>query len=136
MIKLPSYRTLAAGFLVSLGLNALAGGLALSHFNPPPPPNPWELLDRIAAQLPPADSAILRSALDAKRPSIEIGEVKARFFPQRLRTALLADPFNPNAFATVFEEGRDQELQLIRVLVEAATRMSPEGRRRWATARP
>jgi uncharacterized membrane protein len=129
-------RLLVIGLLASLGLNMFFAGLTISHLRPPPPFDPLHMLSRLADQLPPTDAAILRQVLDSKAAEMREDEAHFRSFPQRLDAALLAEPFDPAALAAVFADGRGQESAMSAVMIEAATRMSPEGRHRLAMARP
>lgn len=131
-----SRNLLIGGLLVSLGVNMFLAGLALSRLRPPPPINPMRMVDHIADQLPPADAAILREAVETRRVGMMEEELKMRTFPERLRAALQAEPFDPSAFAAVFGEGCRRDSDFGSAMVEAAQKMSPEGRHRWAAVRP
>lgn len=135
--------------LLSLGANMFLGGFILGHrpppFGPPPPPggpppDPARMVERVASQLAPEDAAILRRALNANRSLFEDELRRRHEFPNRLRAALKAEPFDPKALLAVFEENDREEAQLreriAAALVGAAAAMSPEGRRRMAEFRP
>lgn len=135
--------------LLSLGANMFLGGFLLGHrpppFGPPPPgggppPDPARMVERVASLLPPEDAAILRRALDANRDLFEEERRRRRDFPNRLRTSLKAEPFDPKALLRIFEENDRDEAQtrgrIAAALVAAAAAMSPEGRSRMADFRP
>lgn len=131
--------------MLSLAVNMFFAGLAVSHVGrrPPPPhgpPGPEGFILRLAETLPPDDAALLHRALDANRPTIRAEHEVRESFPQRLRIALLAEPFDPKALIAVFEDTDRQEHALRQrvqaSLAEAAAAMSPEGRRRMAEFRP
>ncbi len=131
--------------MLSLAVNFFFAGLAVSHVGRPPPPphgppGPEGFLLRLAETLPSEDAAILHRALDANRATIRAERDVRDSFPQRLRAALLTEPFDPQALMAVFETTDQQERALRQrvqaSLAEAAAAMSPEGRRRMAEFRP
>lgn len=137
-------RWMPIALIVSLAANMFLGGLILSHlgrFGPPPgPPGPERFIEHLAATLPPDDAALLRRALDANRDTLAAEHRLRETMPERIRTALLAEPFDAGALVAVFtdNDGRERELRqrVQRALADAAAAMSPEGRRRMAEFRP
>lgn len=107
---------------------------------PPGPPGPMRLLEHMAERLPPDDAALLRAAIEGNRPEMDELARRHREFPDRIRTVLLAEPFDPQALARLFEEQDRREAQVRdhvqSVLIKVAAAMSPEGRRRIAEFRP
>lgn len=147
MISLFRNRWPTIVLLLSLGANMFLGGFLLGHrpppFGPPPgggPPDPAHMVERVAARLSPDDAAILRRALDANRDLFEEERRRRREFPDRLRAALKAEPFDPKALLRIFEENDREEAQsrgrIAAALVASVAAMSPEGRRRMADFRP
>ncbi|PWC32065.1 periplasmic heavy metal sensor [Azospirillum sp. TSO22-1] len=138
-------RWMPVALMLSLAVNFFFAGLAVSHVGRPPPPphgppGPEGFLQRLAETLPPDDAVILRRALDANRATMQAEHDVRESFPQRIRAALLAEPFDPKALLAVFETTDQQERALRQrvqaSLAEAAAAMSPEGRRRMAEFRP
>lgn len=130
----------------SFALNVFLGvALAAHAFRPgfgppPPPPKPDKLMERIAETLPPADAAILRSAFEQQRSRLDRFRDHRDDFPDRIRAALQADHFDAETLRRLLAEGRirrdEFETALETLLVDAASVMSPEGRRKLADWRP
>jgi len=138
-------RWMPIALIVSLAANMFLGGLIVSHvgrFGPPPggPPSPERFIEHLASTLPPDDGAVLRQALEANRETLAEEHRMHEAMPSRVRTALLAEPFDPNALISVFtdtdQRERDLRVRVQRALAAAAAEMSPEGRRRMAEFRP
>lgn len=143
----PSLRRRWPWFLLvgSLALNMLAGGFIVAHaFRPPPPPPGPEralehFIDRAAEDLSPGDVAILRKALRDARPLFVRMHVSREEFAPRLRTELMADPFDPGRVKALFDSSHaiDESLRsdLESRVVDTLSRLSPEGRLRLAESR-
>lgn len=139
----PSIRRRWPWFLLvgSLALNMLAGGFVVAHsFRPPPPPGPEHMLERlvdeVSEELSPGDAAILRKALDDARPLFVRIRVGREEFAPRLRTELMAEPFDPKRLTALFENIHANDAALrsefeARV-ADTLSRLSPEGRLRLA----
>lgn len=145
MIRMILQRWMPIALMLSMAVNMFFAGLAVSHIGRPPPPphgppGPEGFFQRLAETLPAEDAAILRQAIDANRSTMQAEHEVRESFPQRIRTALLTQPFDPKALMAVFEEtdGRERALRqrVVSALVDAAAAMSPEGRRRMAEFRP
>ncbi|CBS88894.1 periplasmic heavy metal sensor [Azospirillum lipoferum] len=142
----PSIRRRWPWFLLvgSLALNMLAGGFVVAHaFRPPPPPGPEQMLERfvdeVSARLSSADATILRKALDDARPLFVRIRVGREEFAPRLRTELMAEPFDPKRLKALFESIHANDAALrsefeARV-ADTMSRLSPEGRLRLAESR-
>ena len=124
---------------LSLALNVFLGALIVTHFGPPhfrppPPPNPAEMADRMAESLSPADAQVLRQAFAKVAPPSALGDPGA--FHTRLRAALEAPSFDAEAlrrdFAGMSEAHAVFDEQMAAAIIEAAAKMSPEGRRKLA----
>ncbi|MBY6264511.1 periplasmic heavy metal sensor [Azospirillum sp. 412522] len=143
----PSIRRRWPWFLLvgSLALNMLAVGFVVAHsFRPPPPPGgPERMLERfvddVSQQLSPADAGVLRKALDDARPLFIRMHVSREEFPPRLRTALMAQPFDPADVKALFDTVHANDAALRNEvetrIVETLSRLSPEGRLRLAESR-
>ena len=143
----PSIRRRWPWFLLvgSLALNMLAGGFVVAHSfrPPPPPPGPEHMLERlvheVSDRLSPADAAILRKALDDARPLFVRIRVGREEFTPRLRTELMAEPFDPKRLTALFENIHANDAALRREfearVADTLSRLSPEGRLRLAESR-
>lgn len=144
----PSIRRRWPWFLLvgSLALNMLAGGFVVAHsFRPPPPPpgGPDQMLERfvddVSQRLSPADAAVLRKALDDARPLFVRIRVSREEFIPRLRTALMAQPFDAAGLKTLFDRVHANDAALRSEIearfVDTLSRLSPEGRLRLAESR-
>lgn len=127
--------------VASLALNVFLGVALGTHFfrGPKAPPRPEGMLLDMAESLPEADARILRQALEARRSELSTDENPKRRFDE-MRAVLLAEPFDPEAFSRVSSEFRakhERNGQIINeILIEAVTRMSPEGRKALANRPP
>ncbi|WP_096701864.1 periplasmic heavy metal sensor [Magnetospirillum sp. 15-1] len=132
---------------VSLALNVFLGTvLVMREPGPPPrgpgggPPSPLHLVERMAADLPPADAAILRTAARRRAQEVEYQHSIWIGVPQRVGTALAAPDFDPEALRAVLAEGRRahraEDDAIAEVIIEAASAMSAEGRHAIARWRP
>ncbi|WP_448192413.1 periplasmic heavy metal sensor [Azospirillum sp. sgz301742] len=137
-------RWMPIALIVSLATNMFLGGLILSHAGrrgpPHGPPGPERFIEHLAATLPPDDGALLRRALEANRDTLNAEHALHESMPQKIRAALLAEPFDPAALVSVFTDNdtreRDLRQRMQRALADAAAAMSPEGRRQMAEFRP
>jgi len=128
----------------SLAVNALLGGMALTQWLrpgfPPPPPRPERMIEEMAETLPQADAAILRQSFAARAPNLENRPRNREEMFLKIRAALKAEPFAPQALTAIFRDGRkvrdaiDDSIE--DALVDAATKMSSEGRHKLAEWRP
>ncbi|MBP2232085.1 putative membrane protein [Azospirillum agricola] len=142
----PSVRRRWPWFLLvgSLAVNMLAGGFAVAHMlRPPPPPGPEgalaHLVDHVAKDLPAADVAILRRAMDDARPLFVRMRATHEEFGPRLREELVARPFDADRLAALFVGRRatDEALrnEIETRIVDTLKRLSPEARLRLAESR-
>ena len=126
----------------SLAINVFLGAVILTHhghpgFRPPPPPNPAEMAARMADGLPPADAEILRQAFRAQESALSEAHRGIDSFHDRVRAALEAPVFDPQALTAALSDASrghaafDQAMTA--AMVDAASRMSAEGRRRLAS---
>ncbi|HTH16163.1 MAG TPA: periplasmic heavy metal sensor [Magnetospirillum sp.] len=129
--------------LASLTANVFFGvviGIHLSQGPKPPPHRPGQMLEDMVEILPPADAALLRTAMDAHRAELSEPREHPREHLERMRQALLAEPFDIQVFRQVdaeFRASRERTGAAIgEVLAEALPQMSPEGRKRLADFRP
>lgn len=138
---------MAARFLlpVSLFLNVFLGVAVAVHFlgtppRPPGPPTPAAIMEEMAATLPPADAAVLREAFAAKVADMESADAVLRRMPDRVAEGLARPDFDAGQLREVFAAGRDararMDAAIEAALVQAAGRMSPEGRRRLSEWKP
>lgn len=128
----------------SLALNAFLVGMAVTLWLrpalPPPPPRPEAIIAEMAAMLPAADADILRSSFATRAPHLaDRPRNRAETF-DRIRRALRAEPFEAQALAAIFAEGRQTrdriDDSIEGALIEATGKMSPEGRHKLADWRP
>jgi len=129
----------------SLALNVFLGTVLVVVYNPhhPPPPGIAQIAERIAETLPPADAVILREIVAVRAPAIESGNRMMRGFPDRVRAVLGKENFDPEALRPLFSDfvavHQQMDEALAALVIEAASRMSPEGRAalsRWRPPRP
>jgi uncharacterized membrane protein len=129
---------------LSLSLNALLGTAAAVHFvmGPPhrPPPGPEHVIDHVVGILSPADATIVRAAFDRHKAALESNEALAHALPERLREVLRHEPLDEAALLAVVTKGRAahnlMDDALTDTLMEAAPKISPEGRAKLADMRP
>ncbi|WP_162136936.1 periplasmic heavy metal sensor [Magnetospirillum molischianum] len=118
----------------SLALNVFLGTVLVVVYRPnhPPPPGITEIAERIAVTLPSADAAILREVVAVRAPEIESGHRTLRAFPDQVRAVLGMSDFEPGALRQLFTEfsaaRQRMDDALAALVIEAATRMSHEGR--------
>jgi uncharacterized membrane protein len=154
----PRRSALAVVLLLSLGGNAFLGGYLFGRGGPvgdrppfgfpggPPPgmpggpPRPDHMAERLLEKLAAPDAAVVRAFLDENRAFFDAEDQRRRGFPDRLRAALTADPFDPAAFDRLLAEHDEGEYQahrrLRQALTAAAAALSPEARRLLTTLEP
>lgn len=127
----------------SLAVNAFLGGLMFSQWQKPdipPPPRPERMIEEMAEALPKADAAILRQSFAARAANLQQRPRSPEEMFLKIGAALKADPFDPQALAAIFRDGRktrdaiDDSIEA--ALVDAATKMSAEGRHKLADWHP
>lgn len=129
-------------FTVSISLNlflsALIGAQWLNRppgpHGPPGRPDPMRMAEDLAQTLPPADGDILRATFAAHAaPVTNVAPGEADPMDQ-VRRVLRAEPFDRPALQAALDavQANRQALEtaIADALLDAATRMSPEGRRR------
>ncbi len=130
---------------VSLFLNVFLGAAVAVHLlgappRSPGPPSPAAIMEEMAATLPAADAALLREAFTANAADLEAADAVMRRMPERIADALARPDFDPGRLREVFAAGRDararMDAAIEAVLIQAAGRMSPEGRRRLSEWKP
>ncbi len=122
---------------LNLFLAALIGAHWLDrpppHHGPPGRPDPMRMAEDLAQALPPADGAILRAAFAAHTAALPAQVVHGADPMDAVRRTLSADPFDRGALEAALADlqaGREaMEAAIGAALLDAATRMSPEGRR-------
>lgn len=124
----------------SVALNLFLAGALLPPllFGPKPPhfrPDPEAMAQRISRGLPPADAAVLQTVLrprDGFRDLEKLMEANIR----ATGAALTAEPFDPAALRAALDRGTQERVRFEQrqheSMVEAAAKLSPEGRRRLA----
>jgi uncharacterized membrane protein len=104
------------------------------------PGTPETRIERLASALPAADAEKLRNEFRARREKIEAATAAYRLAQGRMRAALRAEPFNPDALRTAMADARTARLQLDEalqdVIAAASAQMAPEGRRKLADWTP
>jgi uncharacterized membrane protein len=98
------------------------------------------LVEELAAGLAEPDRATLQRIVKAHEPEIKQRSAEAMQARTGIRGAMVGEPFDAAALtAAVNEAGaRDAAMRMAieRVLLEAATQVSPDGRRKLAAWRP
>ncbi|HMA51029.1 MAG TPA: periplasmic heavy metal sensor [Magnetospirillaceae bacterium] len=118
----------------SLALNLFFVVLAFRHhpFLHPHPPNAGNIVDFMKPNLPPADAEILQKSFEAHKAAMDEAHKAGQDFPEKIRAALTANPFNPDALTQALRDGQTShqviEDAMASALVDAATKMTPEGR--------
>jgi uncharacterized membrane protein len=94
---------------------------------------------RVSSELSNEDARKFEAAIDPQRPNLTGEELELKRARQRVVDALKADPFDPEAFRGAVEEARGRraafENDFLKSFIEAAQRISPEGRRRLSAVR-
>lgn len=123
---------------ISLAINVFFVVVALRHrpFMHPRPPDPGSIVAYLKSNLPAADQAILEKsfaehfngAIDPRRAHAD--------FTNRLRAVLTTTPFDGDALKQVLMDGRAERLAmedaLLATILDAVTKISPEGRAKLA----
>jgi uncharacterized membrane protein len=131
--------------LVSLALNLFFIGAwaALTWRHYAQHRGPWTpemRIERLAAALPPADAEQLRTQFRAHAQAIEAATSAFRQSQTRMRAALRAEPFNPEALRAGMADARAARVKLDEafqdVVATASAAMTPEGRRTLADWTP
>lgn len=131
----------------SLAFNVfLATVLVMREPGPPPrppgggPPGPLHIAERLAADLPAADAAVLRAAIARHAQELEVRNSVWTGLPARIGTALAAPSFDLEGLRAILAEGREAHAAMddavAQVILEAASAMSAEGRQAVARWRP
>lgn len=129
---------LLAGFAASVMVNVfLASALFANRLRETAArPEPELVVERVAGQLPPADATLLRTAWGRHRGEVEQGLAAIHAFPERVRAALAAEPFEAAALAAAFDANAQGHVALTAALrettLDAVLAMSDEGRRMLA----
>ncbi len=139
-------RFLMAGFAASVMVNVFLASALFSHWlrggddRPPRPPHPDKVVERLAGELSAADATLLRAAYARHRTEVAAGFEIISSFPERVRTVLAADPFDPAALSAAFDANAQGHVALTNALreatLDAVMAMSPEGRQILARLKP
>jgi uncharacterized membrane protein len=130
--------------VLSLAVNLFFAGLFVTRhvFGPPRGPDAAlaRLIGELGGQLSAPDRATLQRVFATHEAEIKERGEQAMQSRAAIRAAMVAEPFDSTALtAAVAEAGaRDMAMRraIERMLVEAATLVSPEGRSRLAASRP
>lgn len=124
---------------VSLALNLFLGGMMIAwHMRPPPPPpsGPWfeRMIQRMSADLPPADRDILQASYRARKGELDRMDKDVQAARERVGAAMRAQPYDPAALEQAMAAARDVREPVVetveQAVAEAARKMSPEGRQK------
>lgn len=137
------FRTLQKGLTLSVALNVFLVFLVASHV--------WRhrqyerqdkvgrFFARVNSELPKEDARGFEAAFGPHLPDLTSAELELKRARQRVFDALSVEPFDPEAFRRAVEEARGRraafENQFLKSFIEAAQRISPEGRRRLSAIR-
>ena len=126
---------------LSLALNLfLAGTMVAWHMRPPPPPppGPWfeRMIQRMSGDLSPADRDILQASYQSRKGELDRMDREVQAARERVGAAMRAQPYDPAALEQAMAEARDVREPVVEIveqaIVEAAAKMSPEGRMKLA----
>ncbi|MFG1422359.1 periplasmic heavy metal sensor [Roseixanthobacter liquoris] len=99
--------------------------------------SPAARIDRLAAALPPADAQALRARFQGTLGAIDAAQDASRVAQDKVRAALVAEPFDAAAADAALAQLREARRGLWRalhaVIIGAAGEMSAEGRARLAS---
>jgi len=122
----------------SLAVNMLAGGFVVAHAlrPPPPPPGPEQafghFVERASERMSVEDAALLRQALEGARPLFVRMQAARGDFMARMRTELIATPFDGERMVAMLSGNRVSDdalrMEIEARLVETMKRLSPQGR--------
>jgi uncharacterized membrane protein len=94
---------------------------------------------RVNSELPKEDARKFEAAFSPHLQELTGAELELKRARQRVFETLSVEPFDPEAFRRAIDEARDRraafENQLLKSFIEAAQRISPEGRRRLSAVR-
>ncbi len=128
--------------IASVSLNLFLAAVLFARPHPPPhPPNLDHIVDRMAEPLPAADAKILRDTFEPRRAELLRMDMGMHSLPALMQHILQDPEFNGAALLAAFEEATRIHSHfdgtMAQIVVEAAGRMSPEGRRKlWAFPGP
>ncbi|MHB1218237.1 MAG: periplasmic heavy metal sensor [Alphaproteobacteria bacterium] len=123
---------------VSLALNLFLAGMMIAWHMRPPPPGPWfeRMIQRMSADLPPADREILRASYQARQGELDRMDKEARAAREKVSAAMRAQPYDPAALDQAMAAAREVREPVVKTVeqavAEAAAKMSPEGRMKLA----
>jgi uncharacterized membrane protein len=127
---------------VSLALNLFFIVLAVRHhpFWHPRPPDAGHIADFMTSGLAAADAAIMQKSFADHAALLDEAHKAGQDFPEKIRAALTANPFDEEALKAALKEGQNDhqkmEDAMAESLVEAAAKMSPQGRATLAARHP
>jgi uncharacterized membrane protein len=130
--------------VLSLAVNLFFAGLFVTRhaFGPLRGPDSMlaRLIGELGAHLSDPDRAILQRVFDTHEAEIKQRSAQAMRSRAGIRAAMVAEPFDPAALTAAVDEAsaRDQAMRraIERMLLEAATQVSPDGRGKLAAWRP
>lgn len=126
---------------VSLALNLFLAGMMIAwHMRPPPPPppGPWfeRMIQRMSADLPPADREILQASYQTRRGELDRMDKEVQAAREKVAATMRAQPYDPAALDQAMAEAREVREPVVKTVeqavAEAAAKMSPEGRMKLA----
>jgi uncharacterized membrane protein len=103
-------------------------------------PNVFVRVERLAANLPPADAGILRGQINANHAAIEDAQAKYHSARRHIHEVLRQEPFDVEAMRAATEQARiarlnfDQTIQ--GVFADIAAKITPAGRQALANWPP
>jgi uncharacterized membrane protein len=130
--------------VVSLALNLFFAGLFVARHAFGPPRGPDAMLSRLsgefAADLAEPDRATVRRIVKAREAEIKQLSLDAMQARAGIRAAMVSEPFDAGALGAAVDKAGASDVAMRgaieRMLVEAATQVSPDGRRTLAEWRP
>jgi uncharacterized membrane protein len=94
---------------------------------------------RVNSELPTEDARRFEEAFGPHLQELTGAELELKRARQRVFDTLRVEPFDPESFRRAVDEARERravfENQLLKSFIEAAQRISPEGRRRLSALR-
>jgi uncharacterized membrane protein len=123
---------------ISLALNLFFVVVAIRHnpFLHPRPPGPRDVIGFLKANLSAEDAAIMQQSFAAHFAAMSDSERDNQRYPDRIRAALTAVPFDPEALKAALAEGRAKhakmEENMADAFVDAASKISADGRAKLA----
>jgi uncharacterized membrane protein len=125
-------------FLASLAGNVFLGGIMVADRRPTASPgsDPVRALDRVVAQLPADDAAIVRRAIDGRGQILAAERDRRKDFRHAVSAVLRAEPFDREALVRVIDAYEKEEAvfrQRMRAgFIDAASTVSADARRQIA----